>query len=644
MAYPELPEDNGVGDQYLNGHTDEGSAERRASGMTSGDPEGQTPMSVSIHDLLIRSPPQPRPPLELFEPSAGPSSRHELDFSPAQGIGMPLPTHNASSIQPTSTLIDPKAAQSAASLTSSEASSPKSNYGPADLPRVGGWLPPRRTSRQVTPPLVIPQGWQAQLDPDDQPVMEGLGGAHFNGRSWVEVRSLQMKQEEADRKNSAPTPRTSTASSSPASSRSAAIALRNGGAMDYDDQQHEEDASFRKTLKNGLSSASLSALPITHARSRITLELHQSQSTLGRGALLEDLTVLIAQGAVPLQDPSNVASSSKSVMLPSLDPKASQYFVLGDADSPLNKLVLICDAATFSFDVVELPNLAVAALTQNLHAVTEQGLERENTMPPKRRRIEADAEPSALETQAKSAAVIPPESDILLSLQAERDTLASDLGTLRTQLSKSQSELSSSEARNSAAEEESRLLRSLYDQRSSAARVAMAEASDLEDQVSKLQRQLDKGLEAHQSAFASAREQWQQREKWLDARIRLLEEQSARIEERSPNMRRDINEWKVWKIAEEERLLQAEAKAKAKRERAEERRRELAELQAEELAALREEAMEMENLAEARNFGEGAKISEFGASTGLTSSPSQTVVLPRESQEILQGSALTAEE
>lgn len=569
-----------------------------------------SPISYFVADLLLQSSPQTGPSLQILdhsnEPAAGSFLASHL-VQQSAGALEPVVQPSTDDIDPSivynNSNVDGSQTQSMVGvgspspLTSSAAASPASQAtastepevfeSAAEVPRVGGWTVPRRRSNAVTPPLDVPKGWFEEDDPDDRPIMGDATSCMLYDRSWIAVRRKELEQEEGKVKEE--------------KELSEAAWAERMSRQDHDRKRKLSPASGPSSTPklSGISAPRYRAKTPTDARSDIIdlLRNRYASSPLTFGAnpaLLEDLIVLVAQGSTPFQNGKITPAGAKS--LRALSAIKNLCFVLSEAGAANTTTLLVCDPAAVSFDVVELPTAIAARLTSDrgnddkISEIVEINIAAGQDSK-KRKRGNGQGQLSSKLSSVTSSSCVELQDEVVDILKAEREALLSDRETLRRNLDEANSALSSSNRQLSDSREEVTLLRSLYEQSSSAARAAMSKSSALQDRVQKLECQLHEGLELLRNTHATARQTWQNEEKLLRGRLQLLEGQQARAEDAAPEFRKAINDWKVWKLKEQERLAKAEKEVRKRQELQDERRKELFEVEDEELIALREEAL-----------------------------------------------------
>lgn len=391
---------------------------------------------------------------------------------------------------------------------------------PADVPRIGGWIAPRPRRGAMTPPLLVPTALDEMDDLDDKPILgEHAALAADQSRTWIQ------KQRSLDAQRSPST----------------------------------------KPALSGLSAAPFDKLTMASARTQILGRLERQLSR--RNVLSERAEIREAVFAL-------ISDEMDDVNLDALDQRPSWIIELYRREHGVHLLVI--DSQSRDFDVVELPDFAASAVLANERASIKQmyaaksvkgkargsdqipdAVQQASVPATSPLRTDDKGEMKAESSQASAAApFIMPESEAISQLTKERDELLVSRNELQGRLSEAETSLEASQRSLSSAKEDADLARSVYDEASQAARRALAESSELDEQLSKAQRQVTDGLEGHRLRYTQGLERWREEERQLRAQLATLKSSAEGFE--TAGVQRRVNEWRAWKIKEEERQAKEE--------------------------------------------------------------------------------------
>ncbi|CAO1622539.1 unnamed protein product [Parajaminaea phylloscopi] len=487
----------------------------------------------------------------------------------------------SSSSTPSASTSSPPRLQAASPTSSSNES--ETFETPAEIPRVGGWMVPRRRRSAVTPPLVVPEGWNPEMDPEDRPLVDSSLSSSIRDRPWMEAQYGHLADSQAASQEEAAICRSEDTDASPQTSEDSKERISDVGSRVDDDD----------SAPNALSALEFRSKSLTRARIDIARRIEEvfasdPSGDTTHGVARDDLIKLVLRGRVPLGNTQPV--NLEDPIPAALHSTPCRYLRLSTGQSDRFSQVLVWDPETSSYDVVLLPT----SLTDSSATIRQSSptAEKDDQLADREGRKRKRHNEAAVSPQATLPHI--PSAETVASLEKERDMLLREKQKLQEELQTAASSVSRSGRRFIEISEQRDLFQSLYEQGSTAAREAMAESSAAQEKAEKAERQLHEGLEAHRRAFGRARDAWKDDETTLRRTIDMLKSQQQRSEEMAPTMRREINEWKAWKIKEEERIAREAQAARAKEEKREQRRREL-EIEAEELAALREEAMALDD-------------------------------------------------
>ncbi|PWN25131.1 hypothetical protein BDZ90DRAFT_78869 [Jaminaea rosea] len=303
---------------------------------------------------------------------------------------------------------------------------------------------------------------------------------------------------------------------------------------------------------NGLSSSSsLSLLPKEDVLRRL---LSLAEYAPGASARLKDVMLTrVLEGEFGLRPPTTGEEPEVEDALEAVMRLGDTGIVLDDEAKMGEDLVMVATEGN-RVDVLGLPRILARRL---LDTGKEQNDEKQEDLAP-------PAPPAIAVTSNDESASSSSVNELstlrssLSSLQSAHDAVLSTNSTLTSQLASTQSDLD--------------LIRDLYSSSSSSARSTQLEAETLRGENEKLRLQATEGVRMHAERFRLARVRWEERERELEGRLRLLQGVVTREEEieRRREAARDV----AWKRGETER-----------RRREERERRE-----AEELMELRREA------------------------------------------------------
>lgn len=301
---------------------------------------------------------------------------------------------------------------------------------------------------------------------------------------------------------------------------------------------------------NGLSSSSpLSVLPKEDVLRRL---LSLAEYAPGASARLKDaMLTRVFEGEFGLRPPTKGEEPEVEDALEAVMRLGDTGIVLDDEAKMGEDLVMVATKGN-RLDVLSLPRILARRLLGTGKEHNDEN--KEDLAPPTPPAIAVTSNDGP--TSSSSIDELSTLRSSFSSLQSAHDALLSTNSTLTSQLASTQSDLD--------------LIRDLYSSSSSTARSTQLEAETLREENEKLRLQATEGVRMHAERFRLARVRWEERERELEGRLRLLQGVVTREEEieRRREAARDV----AWKRGEAERRRREERERREEEELMELRR------------------------------------------------------------------------